>query len=307
LAVLFVSAFVRPAYLGIQQGALAVLSIIVTTYNRTDALNAVLRGLFAQTDEGFEIIVADDGSGPQTAAAIQALRPLSPVPLHHCWQEDLGFRAAAIRNRAAGLARGGYLVFLDGDCVPRRDFVAGHRRLARPGRFVPGSRILLNQTLTEQLLAQGVQIHETSFSRALGWRLRGQCNKVLPLLPLPAWLAGLGKRGSWRNAQSCNLGMWKEDLVAVNGFDELFEGWGYEDSDLVIRLLHQGVARLEGRFATPVFHLWHNASPRDRHDENRRLLQRRLKDPGWVRAERGYREAIQSRPNAAADMGLPSR
>ncbi len=283
------------------------LSLIVTTYNRIDALSATLRALFDQTERGFEIIVADDGSGPETARAIAALRSVSPVSLRHCWHEDRGFRAAAIRNRGAVMAAGEYLVFLDGDCVPRRDFVAAHRRLATPGRFVPGSRILLSRPLSEELLANGTPVHDTTLTQALGWRLRGDCNKLLPLLPLPVWLAGIGDSRRWRNAQSCNLGLWKRDLIAVNGFDELFQGWGFEDSDLVIRLIHQGLRRREGRFATPVFHLWHPANPRDRHAENRRLLAQRLGDPDCIRAARGYAESPQSASNSRSGIGLPSR
>ena len=86
---------------------------------------------------------------------------------------------------------------------------------------------------------------------------------------------------------TCNLGVWKQDFIAVNGFDELFEGWGYEDSDLVIRLIHQDIKRKEGRFAAPVLHLWHRQNDRSRHDANFQRLLQRVDNQHFIRAERG--------------------
>ena len=103
------------------------ISVIVTTYNREDALEAALRGLARQTDRDFEVIVADDGSKPATAELIEAWKRKLGHPLAHVWHEDRGFRAAEIRNRAILAVRGAYCIFLDGDCLARPDFVASHR------------------------------------------------------------------------------------------------------------------------------------------------------------------------------------
>src|SRR5512141_1388653 len=127
------------------------ISVIVTTYNREDALEAVLRSLAAQTDRNFEVIVADDGSKAPTAALVESWKAKGTKigqRLEHVWHEDRGFRAAEIRNRAILAARGEYVVFLDGDCIARPDFVATHRRLAERGWFVTGNRILLSPELT---------------------------------------------------------------------------------------------------------------------------------------------------------------
>ena len=109
------------------------ISLIVTTYNRADALEAVLAALARQTDRQFEAVIADDGSGPATAAVIERWRSRIGLPLSHVWQANRGFRAAEIRNRAILASRGEYCIFLDGDCLVRPDFIARHRRLAERG------------------------------------------------------------------------------------------------------------------------------------------------------------------------------
>nr|MCU0951181.1 glycosyltransferase [Burkholderiaceae bacterium] len=141
------------------------ISVIVTTYNRPDALRAVLDGLVAQTEHDIEVRVADDGSRDDTRALVLDAARAAPIPVHHVWQEDRGFRAGAARNRAAAGARGDYLVFLDGDCVPRPDFIAQHRELAEPGWMVAGNRILLSEPFTQRVLAQRVPIHGWSTDR----------------------------------------------------------------------------------------------------------------------------------------------
>ena len=123
----------------------APISVIVTTYNRPDALDAVLRGLAWQSDGSFEVVVADDGSSPDTAALLDRWRTRLRQPLIHVWQEHRGFRAAEIRNRAIVASSGSYCIFLDGDCIPRNDFVLEHRQLAEIGWFVVGNRVLMSQ------------------------------------------------------------------------------------------------------------------------------------------------------------------
>ena len=133
------------------------VSVVVTTYERPDALDAVLRGLAHQTDRNFEIIIADDGSGPDTARAVEAWSSRLAVPIKRVWHEHRGFRGGEIRNRGIRASTGGLCIFLDGDCIPRADFVARHRRLAEPGWFVTGNRILLSQQLTDTVLPKGLR------------------------------------------------------------------------------------------------------------------------------------------------------
>jgi glycosyltransferase involved in cell wall biosynthesis len=224
------------------------IAVIVTTYNRPDALAAVFEGLRAQQDRAFEIIVADDGSGEETATVVDAYRKRGDLAVDKVWQEDRGFRAGAVRNRALALTKAEYVIFTDGDCLPLPDFIAGHRRLAEGGWFVAGNRILMSEQLSRRILTEQLPAHTWPAGRWLSLFLKGQIR--------------------WRGVMTCNLAAWRKDLLAVNGFDEAYEGWGLEDSDLTLRLLHSGVNRKSARFATPVVHLWHPENDRGALEEN---------------------------------------
>jgi glycosyltransferase involved in cell wall biosynthesis len=252
------------------------ISVIVTTYNRPDALRAVLAGLLAQEHREFEILVADDGSRDDTRDLVLATARTSPIPLRHVWQEDKGFRAGAARNRAAALARGEYLLFLDGDCVPRPDWIRRHRALAQRRWMVAGNRILLSEPFTRLVLASGAPIHQWTDAQWEGAAARGDINRTRPLKhyalgPLRKLMAR-----RWQRVRTCNLGVWMSDFRAVNGFDESFEGWGFEDSDLAVRLINHGTRRKEGAFATGVLHLWHRENDRRYEGTNWERLQKRI-------------------------------
>lgn len=262
------------------------ISVIVTTYNRDDALAAVLRSLARQTDPDFEVIVADDGSGPSTAALVQSWQARLGHRIEHVWHEDRGFRAAEIRNRAILVSRGAYCVFLDGDCIVRPDFIAAHRRLAERGWFVAGNRVLLSSQLTERVLSEGLAPEQWSFLRWLGVRLSGGVNRTAALLQLPLGPLRRLRKEAWQGVRSCNLAIWRADLDRVDGFDADYSGWGKEDSDLIVRLLHSGVRRKDGNFATGVVHLWHREADRGRLGGNEARLAGVLGSDG-VRARRG--------------------
>lgn len=254
----------------------ALISVIVTTYNRPDALHAVLQGLLAQPDDHFEIVIADDGSRDDTAAIVQTHARQGRIGVQHVWQEDRGFRAGAARNRAVERAQGDYLIFLDGDCVPRQPWIARHRRLMEPGWMVAGNRALLSAAFTHDVLAKALPIHQWRYRKWWFAAQHGEINRLAPLSYLP--LGPLRKLAArrWQRVRTCNLGLWRKDFYAVNGFDESFQGWGFEDSDLAIRLLNHGVRRKEGAWATGVLHLWHRENDRTQEGVNWERLQQRL-------------------------------
>jgi glycosyltransferase involved in cell wall biosynthesis len=278
------------------------ISVVVTTYNREDALDAVLRGLAAQTDRNFEIVVADDGSAPQTARLVEAWSKRLPVPIRHVWQEDKGFRTGEIRNRGIRASSGALCIFLDGDCIPRADFVAQHRRLAEPGWFVTGNRILMSRALTETALQNRREVEAWSLGALLRQRLSGGINRLVPALRVALGPLRRLRRNDWRGAHTCNLAVARCDLDAVDGFDSVYTGWGLEDSDLVVRLLHAGVRRKEGWCATDVLHLWHPQHDRSRLPANQARLEEVMQG-SRMRAVRGLSsltaEAVA--PAAAAE------
>jgi len=247
-----------------------------------------LRALSRQSDRNFEIVVADDGSGPATACVVREWA--SRLPIKHVWHEDRGFRLSDIRNRGIRESAGTYVLFLDGDCIARPHFVAAHRRLAESGWFVTGTRILLSREMTDRVLHEGLEPESWRLGRWLLPRTRGELNRLAPLLSLR--LGGMRKLTArrWRGARGSNMAFWRADLEKVDGFDASFSGWGREDSDLFIRLIRAGVRRKDGRFATGVLHLWHPEADRSRLGENDRQLDEVLHSNRIV-ARRGLSKA----------------
>lgn len=247
-------------------------AVIVTTYNRPDALAAVLDGYLEQQGADFEVIVADDGSTEDTRELVAGYRDRCVIPIRHVWQEDRGFRAAAIRNKALAAVACDYVIFTDGDCVPPR-FVRRHMELAEHGWFAGANRVLLSEAFTRRVLAERVPIHRWGWTDWMSAWARRDVNRLLPLLDLPdAFAFRKAHPGRSEGIKTCNLAAWRADVLAVNGLDESYSGWGLEDSDLVIRLIKAGVKHKSARFAAPVFHLFHRERDRSRFDENRARL-----------------------------------
>jgi glycosyltransferase involved in cell wall biosynthesis len=243
-------------------------SLVLTTYNRPDALQLVLASALNQTVMPGEVIVADDGSTDPTADVVRSFVPRFAergVAVRHVWHPDEGFRAAAIRNRALAVAGGDYILLIDGDCVLHPRFVASHLDFARAGQFVQGTRVLVSEARTRQALATG-SIRFGALGRGVGNRLNA--------LSLP-WLSPLVPTSSdpLKGVRSCNMGFWLADAVRVNGFNERFVGWGREDSEFVARLVNAGVRRRKLKFGGIMYHLWHPERPRDALDANDELLE----------------------------------
>jgi glycosyltransferase involved in cell wall biosynthesis len=267
------------------------VSVIVSTYNRPDALRAVLDGLNAQTHGDFEVIIADDGSGKETRDMLQEIRERLPYPLIHIWQKDEGFRAAKARNKAVAVSRGEYLIFLDGDCIPFPNFIEEHLRLAEPKWFVRGNRVMLSESFTQWVLENEVEVTQFRYYEFVKHRIRGNIKRMVPLLHLPLGPARKIVAKKWEGAKTCNLGVLKSDFMNLNGFDERYIGWGHEDADLVVRLIRSGIYRKEGNFSIPVLHLWHKINDRSQLEKNEKRLQNALIND-HIKAEQGISQYI---------------
>jgi glycosyltransferase involved in cell wall biosynthesis len=237
--------------------------LVVTTYERPDALARVLAAVAAQTRPPDELIVADDGSGAPTAHVVAEHAARAPYPVRHEWQPDEGFRAGRIRNAAIARTSCDYVILLDGDMVAHPGFVADHLELARRGHFSQGARILLDASATARLLEPGSALPGL-LSRGCG-RLRRTYALHVPGAARTLRRAANG----FVAVKSCNQGFWRDDLVAVNGFDEGITGWGAEDKELCARLANAGVRRQSLLFAAIAWHLGHPPGARDDAAANR--------------------------------------
>lgn len=244
------------------------VALIVTTYNRPDALFLVLKSVAEQGTFPDEVIIADDGSRQETREIIDdANATYLKGCVRHVWHEDAGFRAAKIRNEAIRITSCDYLIFIDGDVVLDNDFVADHLRFAKKGRFLQGSRVLFSKKYTELVLG-GVKkcsrgdclrfVHSSNLKN--GFRLPW----ISRLLPASKW--------SVKGARTCNFSVYREDIVRVGGFEEAFIGWGREDTELSLRLINSGLKRKKLRFCAIQFHLWHFQEDRNALKQNNKLL-----------------------------------
>ena len=232
-------------------------AVIVSTYNRPDALVKVLDGLLNQTRLPDEIIIADDGSDNETGAALKPYLSDRIVWIKHVRQADKGFRLARIRNKAILATDSAYLVFLDGDCIPERHFIEDHLDLAEHGHFFQGKRVIVERQETEHFSFSDTCNKMKLLKLAATSKISNYHHIFrLPILPAYTTQKLSGIRG-------CNMGFFKEDLVSVNGFNTEFTGWGREDSEIVVRLYKYGIQRKEHPFRAICYHLWHPENKTD--------------------------------------------
>jgi glycosyltransferase involved in cell wall biosynthesis len=243
------------------------LTVVVSTYAWPEALDLALRALADVVDPGVEVIVADDGSGPETMDVVRRWRDPLGKRLRVVRQEDESWRLARLRNLAALAARGEYLVFLDGDCLVRRGFVDAVRRAALPGWFLAGKRLHLSRALSRRVLETQLPLWRWSAARWLvhapsevftSHREAGSLGTLLPVRDRRRpWKAGQPDFRPPYDAYGFFFGVHREDFERANGFDMRFVGWGGEDVELATRLRRFGLrCGWPGPQATLV-HLWH--------------------------------------------------
>jgi glycosyltransferase involved in cell wall biosynthesis len=231
------------------------LSVIVSTYNNPRALSLVLAGLARQTIREFEIVIADDGSGPDTKATIDAFARGASVAVRHVWHPDEGFRKCAILNKAVLAATGTYLIFFDGDCVAPARTLAAHVRAARHGRYLTGGKVQLSQRFTDQVTVDAVRRGDLE-RIGLWWRHVGKRHRLI-VSRLPGIRTLLDRHvrrpPAWRGENSSTFAA---HVLRVGGFDERFT-YGLEDADFGHRLQAAGIMPRSLRYQAPVFHLEH--------------------------------------------------
>lgn len=247
------------------------LSVIISTYNNVAWLDKVLHGYRRQTHRDFEVIVADDGSGPDTARLIATRARDFPVPLRHVWHADRGYRRQRILNKAIPMAEHDYIVFTDGDCIPRRDLLHVHARLAEPGKFLSGGYCKLGMALSRRIDADDIDSGRCFDTRWLARHepMRGANRRKLGAGPgMARLLDAITPAGATFN--NCNSSAWKSDLLAVNGYDERMQ-YGGPDRELGERLANLGVRGKQVRHRAVCIHLDHDRGYRTAESLRRNL------------------------------------
>jgi glycosyltransferase involved in cell wall biosynthesis len=240
------------------------VSLIVTTYNRPDALLLVLKSIERQSSLPSEIIIADDGSNNDTREVIYNFQSSSSLKIIHSWQKDDGFRAAKSRNKAIAKSSSEYIILIDGDTILHSEFVQDHINNAQVSFFIQGKRVLLTKKATNNLLerkniklsflSKGIQNRQNAIYSALLSKLFSKKTILL------------------RGIKTCNMSFFKKDCINVNGFNNNIEGWGREDSEYAARLLNSGIKRKNLRFNAIQFHLWHAENIRGSLRQNDEIL-----------------------------------
>ncbi len=258
------------------------VSLIITTYNWKEALDRVLLSVANQTVLPSEVVIADDGSRDDTRLMIQEKMSDFPCSLIHCWQEDKGFRAAAIRNKAIAQSKSDYVVMIDGDMILHQNFIRDHAAIARKGVMVQGGRVITSAETAQSILADDASIG--FFTLGIGNRFNVLNSSLLSSV-FSRTIHGLV------GARTCNFAVWRDDLLRVNGFNEDFFGWGREDSELTARLLHIGKERLKLKFMATAYHLYHVENSRQCLAENDMLLEQCLREK-WVWCDNGINKYL---------------
>ncbi len=244
-------------------------SLLISTYNSPLYLNTTLKSLLRQSRMPDEILIADDGSGEETRKLINYFKKKCPVPIKHIWHPDCGFRLAAIRNQAIRQSVYDYIIQIDGDIVMHPDFIADHLRYASPGQFAAASRAFLSPGYTSKILR----------SEKLGYdKMHRNCRIKLNAIRIPALTPMFFNLKSKHPGavHGCNMAYWRNDALAVNGYNEDITGWGSEDCEFAIRLSNFGVRKVWLKFSAIEYHLYHREASHSNKAENNAIMTRAI-------------------------------
>ena len=243
------------------------VSLIISTYNWPRALEVCLLRIREQTIIPNEIIIADDGSGPDTAHMIEKMREDYPCPIIHVWHEDVGFTVSVIRNKAIVRSSFDFIVQIDGDIIPDKHLIEDHLKFSKDGFFATGSRVMLSPERTADVLQSENGLKDLSSFTSL---------KSLRLPILANYFRFRYKKNSPHYIKGCNMSFWRKDLIAINGYDEDMTGWGYEDNEISARLLAAGIQKQYLKYTGVVYHLDHKINSHERVSINSEIYRKSI-------------------------------
>ncbi|WP_396173793.1 glycosyltransferase family 2 protein [Flavobacterium sp.] len=260
------------------------ISLIVATYNWEKALTLCLKSILALTVLPDEVIIADDGSTVETKNTVEEFKKICPIPIHHVWHEDNGFRLAEIRNKAIIKAQFDYIIQIDGDVILHKKFIQDYKNIAKKNQFIRGSRTRLGNDLSQKLL-NSKSINFSIFdkdikSRTNGFRNRLIANLLIRAVDNPNKIIG------------CNMGYWREDALKINGYENSLVGWGHEDVEFASRLVNIGKKKVKIKYMAILFHIYHKEQPRNNEESHFKLIQF-IRENKIITATNGINEILK--------------
>ncbi len=252
------------------------VALLITTYNNPTMLEMCFKSIEMQTKKPDEVLIADDGSAVETANLINKYQKKIPN-LRHIWHEDKGYRRAAILNKAIQETTCDYIITTDQDCILHKNYIEDHLYFASKGFFATAYRTFLFKPITSFILRFKIIPHRiflllfSKINLKYNLRLRSKWNSATTI-----------DTEDSLNTFGCNMAFWKEDIMAVNGYDENFSGWGREDSELVLRLLKKGVYLKTIKLAAIQYHLHHKENDRMNFEKNHEIMMESLNRSDYV-------------------------
>jgi len=239
------------------------VSVIIAFYNKIESLKLVLAALSRQTYSNFEVIVADDGSKKEIVTELNSIQNNYSFPIIHVWHDDNGWQKNKILNKSVLASSSDYLIFIDGDCIPHRQFVQEHVENRKPERVIAGRRVLLTEkiskTLNVNMVLQGNFSLKVFFPLLYETIFKGRVTKMENMIRIRnKTIRKFFVKEKIRTFWGCNYSIWKSDLLKVNGFDERYVNPGTgEDTDLDDRLRRIGVLPISKKHMLTQFHIYH--------------------------------------------------
>ena len=233
------------------------VSVIITTYNAVEWLQKVLVGFSVQTECDFEIVIADDGSTLETKELLSLFSSKFKYPIVHVWQGDEGFQKSKILNKAILKSNSEYLLFTDGDCIPRKDFVAMHLKYQEKGYFLSGGYFKLPLSISKLITEKDIvdeNCFQLSWLKNNGFKANFKSSKLTKSTVFAKFMNWITPtKRSWNGHNSSG---WKGDIIAVNGFNHDMQ-YGGLDRELGERLFNNGLLSKQIRYSAICVHLDH--------------------------------------------------
>ncbi len=248
------------------------ICLIITTYNWPAALELALKSVINQTQKPFEVIIADDGSKEETRNLIK--RYESKINnLKHCWHEDVGYRRSKIINESLKVSASDFIITIDQDCILNKNFIKDYHEVAEKGTYISAYRIDLSKSLTNVILKQSRLPNNIEKLFGSKWNVKHQFRNK-KLRDKKTEIYDTNSNGTY----GCNMGFFKSDVLAINGYNEDFIGWGPEDSEMTQRLMNAGIVRKMVFYCAILFHLYHPELSRASLEDNFKLLRTTRED-----------------------------